>query len=165
MLGIFLYLFKLLGKIMDVLGTTINLEDCPKALGITKHGYWAQFDGNQTKRLLDNLDLLRDMLRQDRNVYDNEVVKIILLAMEEFQKVRKACFGIYLDLAYVTHIQEFAYHYCCLVNMLKDIDSLTFNVTLKVHILFCHVTQFLERQNEAKVKDDVNWIPKGLGYW
>ena len=145
MLGILLYLFKLLEKVMNVLGSTVDIKAWPKAFGITMHGYWAQFDGNQTKKLLENVNVLRNILRQDRNVSEHEFVKIILLAMEEFNHVRKACFGLYLDPSYVAHIREFAYHYLCLVTMLKDVENITFNVTLKAHILFCHVRQFLER--------------------
>ena len=165
MLGIFLYLYKLLATVMDTLGSLVDIKEWPTALGITMHGYWAQFDGNQTKKLLENVQVLRNMLRRDRQVYENEFVKIILLAMEEFDAVRKKCFGLYLDPTYVAQIREFAYHYLCLVNMLKTVDSVTFNVTLKAHILFCHVSQFLGRQNEAKAKQDKNWRPKGLGYW
>ena len=85
--------------------------------------------------------------------------------MEEFNEVRKCCCGLYLDDSYKTHIKNFGYHYLCLVNMLKEVDSITFNVTLKVHILFCNVTQFLGCQNDAKAKVNKHWIPKGLGYW
>ena len=165
MLGIFLYLFNLLGKVMGVLGSTVDLNGWPSALGIAKHGYWAQFDGNQTRKLLENVNVLRNMLKRDRKIFENEFVKIILMAMENFNEVRKSCFGLYLDPSYTTHIKDFGYNYLCLVNMLKDVDTVTFNVTLKVHILFCHVKKFLDRQNEAKAEADDNWIPKGLGFW
>ena len=94
MLGIFLYLYKLLATVMDTLGSLVDIKEWPTALGITMHGYWAQFDGNQTKKLLENVQVLRNMLRRDREVYENEFVKIILLAMEEFDAVRKKCFGL-----------------------------------------------------------------------
>ena len=87
MLGIFLYLFKLMGKVMETLGSTVDINAWPTALGITKSGYWAQFDGNQTKKLLENVEILRNMLKRDRKIFDNEFVKIILLAMEEFNEV------------------------------------------------------------------------------
>ena len=35
---------------METLGSTMDINAWPSTLGITKSGYWAQFDGNQTKK-------------------------------------------------------------------------------------------------------------------
>ena len=63
-------------------------------------------------------------------------------------KIRKECFGVDLDQNYKNSIRKFAYLW------LKCDRS----ITLKCHILFVHVVQFLELQEDK-------FPNKGLGFW
>ena len=68
--------------------------------------------------------------------------------MKCFNQIRKECFGVDLDQNYKLSIRKFAYLW------LKCDRS----ITLKCHILFVHVVQFLGFQE--------NKFPnKGLGFW
>ena len=68
--------------------------------------------------------------------------------MKGFNQIRKQCFTVDLDPRYKDSIRNFAYQW------LKCDRS----ITLKCHMLFVHVPQFLERQK--------NKFPnKGLGFW
>ena len=123
----------MLGKVLVHTGSQ---SSWPASLGIQQSGYWAQFDRNQTR------NLLRKTLKPYQEICENDIVKTVRMAMETFDKVREFCFGLYLDENYLSHIRDFGYWYSCLVNSHKDVDFITFNVTLKAHILFCHVPQF-----------------------
>lgn len=165
MLGITLHMYKLLDTVLKVLKSPVKVEEWPARLGFQQAAYWQQFDGNQCKKLLENVDVLRRLLKPHREIYEDDTIKTIMMAFETFNDVRNACFGLYLDENYISHIREFGYNYSVLVNKMEKVDGITFNVILKVHILFCHVYQFLETQNDAKLEADPNWIKKGLGYW
>ena len=68
--------------------------------------------------------------------------------MKAFNNVRKQCFGMVLDPVYQNSIREFA------LLWLKCDRS----ITLKCHVLFVHVVQFLNFAKDA-------YPGKGLGFW
>ena len=77
-----------------------------------------------------------------------ESVEPILTAMKCFNEIRKQCFTVDLDQNYKNSIREFAY-------LWLKCDR---NITLKCHVLFVHVVQFLEFQEDK-------FPNKGLGFW
>ena len=104
------------------------------------------FAGGDCRKLLNHIDDLEQFLRQEEQVF--EIAKPILQAMRDFNTVRKQCFGIDLDPKYKESIAVFA------KSWLKCEKS----ITLKCHVLFVHVVQFLERMASV-------YPNKGLGFW
>ena len=72
----------------------------------------------------------------------------IIRAMRAFNLVRKSCFGVTLFPNYKERIEDFAH-------LWKQCDR---SITLKSHILFVHVGQFLDRMKHR-------FPDKGLGFW
>ena len=68
--------------------------------------------------------------------------------MKAFNKVREDCFGINLNKRYKNSINDFA-------NFMLKCDR---SITLKCHILFVHVPQFLDLKKDQ-------YPDKGLGFW
>ena len=112
-------------------------------------GLKGQFAGNGCKTLLDHVDGHEGLvyfLSKDAEAL--QLVEPILDAMRAFNVVRKQCFGVILDANYKDSIKTFA-------NLWLKCDR---SITLKCHVLFVHVVQFLERKAE-------NFPGKGLGFW
>ena len=112
-------------------------------------GLRGQFAGNGCKTLLDHVDGHEGLvyfLSKDAEAL--QLVQPILDAMRAFNVVRKQCFGVILDANYKDSIKTFA-------NLWIKCDR---SITLKCHVLFVHVVQFLERNAEK-------YPGKGLGFW
>ena len=105
-----------------------------------------QFDGDSCKFFLNLVDKLEAALKEVAGAF--EAVEDILVAMKAFNNVRKQCFTVDLDPNYKNGIREFA-HLWVKCNRA---------ITLKCHILFVHVVQFLESQKDR-------YPNKGLGFW
>jgi len=96
--------------------------------------FGSNFEGNETKKLLENTDMIRKVL--DENLH------IFVDCMESLQAVRKSGFGFTLDQNYKECI-----------NFFKD-DWIQLNieygvtVTNKCHIIFCHLEEFITRQKK-----------------
>ena len=105
-----------------------------------------QFDGDSCKFFLNLVDKLEAALKEVEGAF--EAVEDILVAMRAFNNVRKQCFTVDLDPNYKNGIREFA-HLWVKCNRA---------ITLKCHILFVHVVQFLESQKDR-------YPNKGLGFW
>ena len=166
MLGIFQHLYTTFEKFLMRLQTNLKIEDWPASLNFQQSAYWASFNGNEVKALLQNVDTFRRILKRDRRVFEMDIVKQMLLAFEIFNEIREACFGLYLNESrYVSLIHDFAYHFACIESYFKDVDGVNVTVFLKLHILYVHVPQFLNAQNAAKLENDPNWIDRGLGWW
>lgn len=145
-IGIVNLLCDLLKKIfLDFKGCTITLATWAGPLGLERSAhYGGQFDGNQCRKLLENVDRLQDIIKQSGSLLFNKCAPV-LEAFYAFNAVRKACFGVDLAPDYHRHIQNFA----------QAFQKLERNVTPKAHGILVHVAQFLERQNRNK----------GLGFW
>ena len=105
------------------------------------HG--GQFNGNQCKTLLANIKSLKNIL-QNAGAYT--IGEQVLLTLEQFNNVVKSCFGRDLKKDFMVHIENFADSFLALGK----------NVTPKVHAVFVHVPQFLQRHR---------YLQRGLGYW
>lgn len=124
------------------------------------------FTGNQCKALLKNINVLRTILKRDPKISENADIKQMVACMEAFAVVKDCCFGQFLKKEYyVDSIKDFAYYWISLVNRFQSVDALSFNVTLKCHILLAHVVDFLERQNSFHEAHNKDWIWRGLGFW
>ena len=173
LLGLFLLIYNFLRSILMQVGSFVEIEDWPKECGFGKSSYWAAFNGNQTEKLLGNVDILRKLIRQDPRVDNYMSVNAALCALEALNEVKAACFGQYLADDYYQKIKEFGFHYMRIVYNIEELNKsipkketmFTFNVVLKAHILFAHVVPFLEYENDVKSKCFPNWIRKGMGYW
>ena len=98
-------------------------------------GFEGQFQGPDCKKFLNNLDKLVEILKEEEGAFES--VELILLSMRAFNKVREQCFGVNLDQNYKTSIREFAHFWL-------QCDR---SITLKSHVLFVHVAQFLDLMN------------------
>ena len=112
-------------------------------------GLKGQFAGNGCKTLLDHVDGAEGLVYfLSKNAEAFQLVEPILDAMRAFNVVRKQCFGVILDANYKDSIETFA-------NLWIKCDR---SITLKCHVLFVHVVQFLEKNAQ-------NFPGKGLGFW
>ena len=104
------------------------------------------FNGPSCAKFLSLVDKLEEYLRKVQGAL--ETVQPILTAMRAFNNVRKQCFTVDLDPNYKNGIREFAHLW------IKCERS----ITLKCHILFVHVVQFLEAMKDR-------FPDRGLGWW
>ena len=112
------------------------------------------------------MDTLRKILKPNKNVFGYELVQAALAAMDALNIVVEKSFGQLLDPTYFTAITDFAQQYVLIAIKTKnDVDGLSFNCSLKAHVLFSHIPMFLQTQNEAKRSVDPNWVDRALGYF
>ena len=93
--------------------------------------------------LLGNTETLKHILHS-AGAYS--IGEPVLQTLEQFGKVVKSCFGRKLNKDFQVQIERFA-------DLFSALDK---SVTPKVHTVFVHVPQFLERHMNFQ---------KGLGYW
>ena len=88
-------------KLWDVLVEIApEINEVAKVLGTVRDDYFGgNFEGNETKKLLKNTDMIRKVL--------NENLHIFVDFMESLQAVRKPCFGFTLDQNYKECISFF----------------------------------------------------------
>ena len=130
---------------LDVLDILLGFL-APLGLKRSEH-FGGQFNGNQSIKLLQSLHLLRKALKGHSR--ELSLVEPILEAMECLDSVRIACFGQDLDPDFKLKIKHLADLWL----------KLGISVTPKCHVLFVHVAQFLDFQNNGCTES------RGLGYW
>ena len=134
-------------KVMDKISTS-SRDAWLKPLGLVMsamHG--GQFNGNMLTGVLGSTDRLRTLLSPKE--FDS--CCNLLEAMDQLESVRAACFSAtFLDVDFKDKIKELATLWL----------KIGLPVTPKAHILFVHVAQFLDFQNENS-----DGPPRGLGYW
>lgn len=128
MIGVVNTLFNHMLKEFNV--DTLRWENACQVRRETKRGA-SGFNGNASKRLLDNVDILRSSCSIGCIKY--------VQALHDFRSVVSACFGMILDSNFVSYINNFK----------KSYLALNISVTLKVHAVFFHVTQFCSKHNKA----------------
>ena len=144
LLGIVNGLYDHLDNLLTENKCIITAADWSTALGLKRSQYHGgQFNGNQCKILLANTDTLKHTLH-GAGAYS--IGEPVLNTLEQFEKVVKSCFGRELDKDFQVYIDRFADLFLTLGK----------SITPKVHTVFVHVPQFLERQKN---------LQKGLGYW
>ena len=144
MLGIVNNLYDHLDKQLIENHCSITANDWSDTLGLKRlHYHGGQFNGNQCKTLLSNTRTLEEILHK-AGAYS--IRKPVLQVLEQFNKVRKSCFGRKLNADYHVQIEIFSDLYLALGK----------SVTPKVHAIFLHIPQFLEQNKN---------LQKGLGYW
>ena len=122
---------------------SISAKNWSEPLGLKRsehHG--GQFNGNDCVTLLTHTQSLEKLLGSVKATFARPIVNVL----QAFNEVKNACFGNTLKANYKLAIKNFAYAY-----MLLGI-----RVTPKVHSIFVHVPQFLEKHQSSG---------KGLGYW
>ena len=143
------YVLGITNKLYDVLNERlienkcgITAEDWSKPLNLPRsehHG--GQFTGDQCVKLLENTKALNTLLKiADSMSVGGPIAK----ALAAFNEVRKSCFGQTCSASYKLDIEKFAYAYL----------DVKIPVTVKVHCVCVHVSQFLELHPG-----------KGLGWW
>ena len=119
-----------------------------KNVNIQRKAYQGQhsLEGNQSRALLQKVDQLHTEMEQ-QGVLATGLP--FLHAMKAFSQVVDSCFSVQLQPAYLDSIATFKSAFSELPNS---------NPTVKLHILFQHVAEFLSRANSAGTQ-------LGLGYW
>ena len=135
-LGIVNGLFDHLDKVLTENECTITATDWSTSLRMKRSQY-------QCKMLLGNTETLKHILHS-AGAYN--IGEPVLQTLEQFGKVVKSCFGRELNKDFQVQIERFA-------DLFSALDK---SVTPKVHTVFVHVPQFLERHKN---------FHKGLGYW
>ena len=147
MLGITLELYTELDKALEQNKCTIRAIEWARAVKAEPTAYHGgAFIGNDCVKLLNGTKKLYEMLQQ------NDALSVggrVGNALEKFNNVRKACFGIELNPDYKNDIKEFAQAY-----LATGIQS----KAVKPHIVVKHVPQFLDRRKDSHPG-------KGLGHW
>ncbi|KAK6168741.1 hypothetical protein SNE40_019926 [Patella caerulea] len=129
-------------------GTTYSAKDWSDQLGIRRPPlHSGEVNGNQCKRLLDNISILKTLL-EDANT--GAPGQKVFNTFEKFNLLRKACFGMICDENYQQAIVDFQLAY----------SELHISVTSKCHAAFDHIHEFLERQRRPQ-EDPI----RGLGFW
>ena len=144
-LGVVNDIFDILESILMQKKCAMTALDWSNALGMTRgfqYGAKLQFNGRQCKKLLNNLDILKDLLKKSNAL---ELCMPVLQCLESYKAVEEKCFGMNLDPCYKFYTMAFGDSYR---NLMKYVRSpslqLTLNVTVKVHGICCHVPQFFE---------------------
>ena len=144
MLGVVNDLYDHLDKQLGENHCPITANDWSAPLGLKRlHYHGGQFNGYQCKTLLSNTKTLKEILLE-AGVYS--IGEPVLQVLEQFNRVKKSCFGGELNADYHVQIEKFADLYLALGK----------SVTPKVHAIFLHVPQFLNYNKN---------LQKGLGYW
>ena len=129
------------------LGCNLTLQRWLEPLGVEKSEYHGgTFNGHQIIQVLNSTNRLRMLMNGS-----NELIEIegFLVAMDQLNAVREACFGQTLDPDYKDEIRLLADYWL----------ECGLSVTPKAHVLFVHVAHFLDHHNEGSTNT------KGLGYW
>ena len=141
-------LFKKLQEGMTAMGWLPTLKIWMKQINVkqSKH-HSGQFNGNMLTGVLGSTDRLRTLL----SAKEFDSCCNLLEAMDQLESVRAACFSAtFLADDFKEKIKELATLWL----------RIGLPVTVKAHILFVHVAQFLDFQNESS-----DGSPRGLGYW
>ena len=148
LLGLGNQLYKEIEGKLILLGLESLLELWLKPLGLKQSArHSGQFNGNQMVAVLQNTHRLRKLLKRQHS----KVIGPLLDAMDELESVRVACFSTnFLDDNFKKKIHSLARLWL----------KIGLSVTPKAHVLFVHVAQFLDFQNQAS-----EGPKRGLGYW
>ena len=156
LIGIVNDLYDILEEILEKIKSSVSAKDWSLGMLSLKRPrlHTGQFQGNQCRDLLKNIHKLEQML-MEAGAYNP--CKPILAAFQAFNEVKKACFGMELHPNYREHIKNFYNAFLNLMDYCKSLD-IKLNVTNKVHAVFAHIHQFLERQK-------ARGLNFGLSYW
>lgn len=144
LLGVVNNLYDCLDGRLKRTGCSITAKDWAGPLGLARAAhYGGQFNGNQCRTLLSNTESLAQILLKAGVLH---VAAPVLDAFTAFNMVRKTCFGMIFSPDFQIHIKSFA----------EAFLKLGLSVTPKVHAVFVHIAQFLNRKKSSN---------KGLGYW
>ncbi|KAK6188168.1 hypothetical protein SNE40_004411 [Patella caerulea] len=134
-------------RLYDLLlrGFSVKANSWSEHLAIRRppmHG--GEFNGQQCKRLLENIPVLEELLENA-----GESGLRIVNAFSTFNDVRHSCFGMTVQGDYKDSIDKFEIAY----------RELGLQFTSKCHAVVDHISQFLERQG------DMFDCENGLGFW
>ena len=147
MLGITFELYSELDKELEQNNCAIRAIDWARAVKAEPTAYHGgAFIGNDCVKLLNGTKQLYDMLQQNNAL---SIGGRVGNALQKFNIVRQACFGIELNPDYKHAIKEFGHAY-----LATGIQS----KAVKPHIVVVHVPQFLDRHKDSHPG-------KGLGHW
>ena len=131
MLGIVNQFVKEMGQISPQI-----IEDWIKDSNVSAAGYWqGTFEGNQCKKLLDNIEFLLDEYGYPKVPILGAYIK----GLKSFNGVVHACFGVELHEDYEEKIKKFKGHYMVLV------DDFGVSISVKAHEIFFHVAPWLKK--------------------
>lgn len=115
----------------ELLSLFPHLDEWPEALYIHREQYHGEtFEGNECNRLLKNLDMLERMLPGHLMPFHACFVAL--------RDAMDACFGYSLDPSYESKLTKFKETY----------QALDISTTTKVHIMFCHVAEFIGKSQK-----------------
>ena len=115
-----------------------EMEEWAHHKGITRHGYnGGGLDGNNSKRLLQNLDSLK-------RVAPMSTVSVSA-CLSSFSNIISGCFSDQLSPNYKDLIETFSVSYLEMQEYCGDFFGLKVTVTWKVHQVTSHLKMFLDR--------------------
>ena len=90
------------------------------------------------------MEILRRILKKDPKVFEYPATQACLDSLTSFGQVVKTTFGLYLDEEnYEDAIREFAFNYVLLVSAVKPVENITFNISLKAHMVRYFLSMYL----------------------
>ena len=130
-------LLRIVKKMYDDLAKIWGIEPALKFLKdihIDHEAYskLGRLPGNECKKILKNLDKLRDLVPQNCSNYVN--------ALESFNEIRISCFGQKIIGDYEAKIQAFKNNYSQLM-FCDDVSIIN-----KMHLLFDHIAEFVKKK-------------------
>lgn len=93
------------------------------------------FEGPQCKKMLNNLDTLKDLIKGEKGKL-SAICEKYVLAFEALDSVVSACFGQFLDPSYPRALSDFQRCYL----------DLGISVTTKAHYMLEHVDEYIQRE-------------------
>ena len=134
-------------------GEDAMLEVLRKEVGVVPHSYQGDkgaFEGPQTSKILDRLEVLRPYILNEEIYQDGWFYYCVLAS---FKEVKDACFGIHLDPRFEAILADFAAH------VHHANIGVEMPITPKLHVISVHLVQWcrstgvgLARANEAAVE-------------
>ena len=146
LLGVTNRLYDHLDTVLVESGSSLRAKDWAFALSLKRpEMHSGEFNGDQCRKLLRNIDKLEDLLNADDTAVPEQ--QKAFSPLRDFERVRQGCFGNELHYDYKQSINSFETSYL----------SLGIPVTSKVHAVFDHISQFMD--NQANSEEQL-----GLGY-
>lgn len=124
--GIFMMIFKLMKKVAPN-----EADEWVNSVNVTPDGVSGDFNGNSVKTLLNNIQKLKEILPAELQYFAS--------IFGSFRNVVTACFSSRLETDYQEKLDHFEW-----ILRNHNIDC-----TPKLHILFSHVPEFIQKFNRA----------------
>ena len=124
---------KLFKALVDVFPSA---ESWPKMLGMCVQPQHQDFNGNDSRKLIKNTQLLRNMVTTRR---ESKVVGPFIATFDELDNLIKSCFGQTLDQNFQFQIAKFKAAFL----------ELNLSISTKLHVIFCHLEEYIVKTGRS----------------